>query len=151
MPRPKKTDQPSSRTPLLNTRLSAGDYVKLEKVCRLEGKSKTEVLRKAVLKYLDSYDQDAETAPRDRLAETLQAMDVQRKKDIERLAKLIVRATLDIGIVNQVFYKRAAKDDRDKLWDAARTAALERLRFKRKDGDDEVTGVLRDVPHSSEG
>jgi len=80
----------------LNTRLSAGDYIKLEQVCRLEGKSKVEVLRKAVLKYLDSYDQETEATARDWLAETLTAMEVQRKKDVERLAKMISRVTLDI-------------------------------------------------------
>lgn len=104
-------------------------------------------MRKAVLKYLDSYDQEAEAAAKDRLAETLAAMEAQRKKDVERLAKLIVRATLDIGIVNQVFYKRASTEERDKLWGAAKTAAVQRLTAKRKDGDKEVTEVMADVAH----
>ena len=60
MPRPRRTNQPPTRTPLLNTRLSAADYVKLEQVCRAEGKTKTEILREALLGYLDRYDQDVE-------------------------------------------------------------------------------------------
>ncbi len=45
MPRPRRTNQPPNRTPLLNTRLSTADYIKLEQVCRAEGKTKTEILR----------------------------------------------------------------------------------------------------------
>jgi hypothetical protein len=149
MPRPKKDGQVPTRTPLLNTRLGGADYIKLEQICRLEGKTKTEILRQATLEFIDRYDQEATEQAANKLVQALEKVEQQRRRDVDRLAKLIIRATVDVGILNQVFYKRAAKEERDKLWDAAKTAALERLKFKRKDGDSEVTEVLKDATHSS--
>lgn len=143
MPRPRKTDKPPLRTPQLNTRLAAEEYLKLETVCRMEGKTKTEILRKALLKYLDGYEQRAEDQARDRLAEAVEAMQVGHKKDTERLAKMIARVMMDIGTVQQVFYERASKEDRAKLWETAKTKAAERLHFKRKDGDPEATEIMK--------
>ncbi len=145
MPRPRRTNQPPTRTPLLNTRLSAADYVKLEQVCRAEGKTKTEILREALLQYLDRYDQDVEVAARDRLAETLLAVEASRRKDTERLAKLMARTLMDVGILNQVLFRRAAADERDKLWEAARQGAAERLKRKRKGGDPEATEIMHNA------
>lgn len=143
MPRPRKTDKPPLRTPQLNTRLAAEEYLKLETVCRMEGKTKTEILRKALLKYLDGYEQKAEDQARDRLAEAVEAMQAGHKKDTERIAKMIARVMMDIGTVQQVFYERASKEDRAKLWENAKTKAAERLRYKRKDGDPEATEIMK--------
>ncbi len=143
MPRPRKTDKPPLRTPQLNTRLAAEEYLKLETVCRMEGKTKTEILRKALLKYLDGYEQRAEDQARDRLAEAVEAMQAGHKKDTERLAKMIARVMMDIGTVQQVFYERASKEDRAKLWETAKTKAAERLHYKRKDGDPEATEIMK--------
>lgn len=152
MPRPRKPGKDPVQTPQLNTRISAEDLTKLEAVCRAEGKTKTEILRKAVLIYLDGYEQKAEAAKRDRLAEAIESMTKAiellgegQKKSTERLAKMTARATMDIGIVNQVFYKRAAKDERDALWGSARQAAIERLKHKKKDGDPEATEIMSDA------
>ena len=143
MPRPRKTDKPPLRTPQLNTRLAAEEYLKLETVCRMEGKTKTEILRKALLQYLDGYEQRAEDQARDRLAEAVEAMQAGHKKDTERLAKMIARVMMDIGTVQQVFYERASKEDRAKLWENAKNKAAERLRYKRKDGDPEATEIMK--------
>lgn len=143
MPRPKKDDKPPLRTPLLNTRLAAEEYLKLETVCRMEGKTKTEILRKALLQYLDGYEQRAEDQARDRLAEAVEAMQAGHKKDTERLAKMIARVMMDIGTVQQVFYERASKEDRAKLWEKAKVRAAERLTHKRKDGDPEATEIMK--------
>ncbi|MBA3991959.1 MAG: hypothetical protein C0469_00435 [Cyanobacteria bacterium DS2.3.42] len=149
MPRVRKPDDPPRLTPQLNTRLSAADLVKLENVCRVEGKTKTEVLRKAVLIYLDSYDKKAEEAKRDRLAESMESMasaikmlSADQHNDTERLAKMIARVMMDVGTVQQVFFDRAAKDTRKELWAAAKRKASERLQHKRKGGDPEATEIM---------
>jgi hypothetical protein len=136
----------------LNTRLAAEDLIKLEAVCRAEGKTKTEILRKAVLLYLDDYEQKAEAAKRDRLAEAVEglkaAMEVvaeRQTKNTERLAKLSARTLIDLGTVQQVFYERASKEDRNDLWKVARQRAVERLKKKRKDGDPEATDITNDA------
>jgi hypothetical protein len=155
MPRVRKPDSEPRQTPQLNTRLSAEDLVKLENVCRAEGKTKTELLRKAVLIYLDSYDRKAEEAKRDRLAEAMESMTSAikglsegQRNSTERLAKLAARTLIDVGTLQQVFYKRASDKDRDDLWDEARKNALERLRKKRKGGDPEATEIVKDAVSS---
>jgi hypothetical protein len=152
MPRPRKADKPPRLTPQLNTRLTSEDLVKLEAVCRSEGKTKTEILRKAVLLYLDGYEQKAEEAKRDRLAEVLEgtkkaieALSESQRKSTERLAKLSSRTLIDIGTVQQVFFERASKEDRMELWTVARQRAVERLHKKRKDGDPEATELMKDA------
>lgn len=145
MPRARKKDQPPARTPLLNTRLNAGDYLKLEQVCRQEGLTKTELLRKAMLQYLDRCDQGVEAAAKDRLADILEAMEAQRRKDVERLARMLAGTRMDIGIVNQVLYARASEEDRAQVWGLARKNAAERLRYKRKHGDADVEAIVEDA------
>lgn len=152
MPRPRKPGNMPRLTPQLNTRLAAEDLIKLENVCRAEGKTKTEILRKAVLQYLDNYEQKAEAAKRERLAEAIEglkaAMDVlaeRQTKNTERLAKLSARTLIDIGTVQQVFFERASKEDRMKLWEVARTRAVERLKKKRQGGDPEATEIMSEL------
>jgi hypothetical protein len=149
MPRPRKPGNTPRLTPQLNTRLAAEDLIKLETVCRAEGKTKTEILRKAVLMYLDSYEQKAEAGKRDRLAEAVEglkaAMEVvaeRQTQNTERLAKLSARTLIDIGTVQQVFFERASKEDRLELWAVARQRAVERLKKKKKDGDPEATEIM---------
>lgn len=62
-------------------------------------------------------------------------MEYNRRKDTERLAKMSARVMMDVGIINQVFYKRAAKEERVALWTEAQQSAAERLKHKRKGGD----------------
>lgn len=152
MPRPRKPGSTPRLTPQLNTRLAAEDLIKLENVCRAEGKTKTEIVRKAVLMYLDGYEQKAEAAKRDRLAEAMEglkaAMELvaeRQTKNTERLAKLSARTLIDIGTVQQVFFERASKEDRGELWKVARQRAVERLKKKRKDGDPEATEIMNDA------
>ena len=115
------------QTDPIRTRLAVEDRYKFEQMCRAEGKTETEVARKALLQFIDSYDKKAEDSSRDRLAEILEEMQKERKKDTDRLAKLAVRTMIDVGTIQQVFYKRASEKDRDDLWDEARRNALERL------------------------
>lgn len=133
---PKQTDP-------IRTRLAVEDRVRFEQICRAEGVTETELARRALLAFIDAYDKGAQASARDRLAEVLAASEEARRKDTDRLAKMMARLTIDVGIINQVFYKRAAKEDREKLWESARTASIARLTHKRKGGDEEATDVLK--------
>jgi hypothetical protein len=136
------------QTDPIRTRLAVEDRYKFEQICRAEGKTETEVARKALLQFIDSYDKKAEDSSRDRLAEILVEMEKERRKDTERLAKLAARTLIDVGTIQQVFYKRASEKDRDDLWQEARKNALERLRKKRKGGDPEATEIVNDAVSS---
>lgn len=131
------------QTPLVATRVAAADYLRLEQVCRAEGKTRTDILRQALLEFLDRYDQGPQETGRDRLAEVLEKMEEQRRKDVERLAKLMVRTLMDVGTMHQVFYKRAPAEERKQLWESAEASAAERL--KRKGNDPQATEVMREI------
>jgi len=143
--RAKRGKGPAKRTPSIEIKLSAGDYIRFSELCRLEGKNRTDVARAAILRYIDQNAKEQEAEARDRLAAVLEAMHLDRRKDTERVVKLIVRTLIDIGTVQQVFYERASKEDRSKLWDMARTRALERLKKKREGGDPEATEIMKDA------
>jgi hypothetical protein len=136
---------PKKQTDPIRTRLAVEDRYKFEQICRAEGKTETELARRAILQFIDSYDKKADDNARDRLADVLEAMQAAQKKDTERLAKLAARTLIDVGTIQQVFYKRASEKDRDDLWDEARRRALERLRKKRKGGDPEATEIVQDA------
>ncbi|MBA4027138.1 MAG: hypothetical protein C0473_02750 [Cyanobacteria bacterium DS3.002] len=136
---------PQKQTNPIRTRLAVEDRLKFEQICRAENVSETDLARRALLEFIDKYDQGVEAGARDRLAEVLLAMNDSHKKDTERLAKMLARVMMDVGIVNQVFYKRASKEDRDALWSEAQQAAAQRLRHKRKGGDPEAAEISTDA------
>jgi len=146
--RAKRGKGPAKRTPSIEIKLSAGDYIKFSELCRLEKKNRTEVARAAILRYIDGHVQAQEDEARDRLAAAIEAMQTGHKKDTERLAKMIARVMMDIGTVQQVFYDRASKEDRAKLWEKAKTRAADRLAHKRKDGDPEATEIMNHALYS---
>jgi hypothetical protein len=46
------------RTPTIATKLSAIDFIKFEAFCRMEGKTKTEIAREAILLYMKVRESD---------------------------------------------------------------------------------------------
>jgi sorbitol-specific phosphotransferase system component IIBC len=134
--------KPAKRTPTIEIKLSAADYLKFSEFCRMEGKTRTALARAAILSYMDKSDQGAKDEVKDRLATSLEAMQAAHHKDTERLAKMIARVMMDVGTVQQVFFDRAAKDTRKELWAAAKRKAAERLQHKRKGGDPEATEIM---------
>ena len=136
---------PAKQTNPIRTRLSVADRLKFEQICRAEGASETDLARRALLEFIDRYDQEPEQKTRDKLAEVLEAMEYNRRKDTERMAKMSARVMMDVGIINQVFYKRAAKEERVALWTEAQQSAAERLKHKRKGGDPEATELVSDA------
>lgn len=131
------------RTPTIEIKLSAADYIRFSEFCRMEGKTRTDLARAAILSYMDRGQNEAQNEVKDRLAAVLEAMLLERKKETERLAKLAARTLIDIGTVQQVFFERASKEDRMELWTVARKRAVERLNAKRKDGDPEATEIMK--------
>lgn len=122
------------RTPLFQIRLSRKDLDEFEVLCRLENKNRSQMARALILEAMKhrkhEVSQEAETV-----------LDKRLKKMEDRLAKLMARTLIDVGMLNQVFYKRADKASRDELWEDARKAALVRLQHKRKGGDEDATEI----------
>jgi len=140
----------AKQTDPIRTRLSTGDRQRFEQICQKEGKTEAEIARAALLKYLDAYDQGEKDQERDRLADVLEKLFEEQRSGGEHLTNMVMRVMVDVGLINQVFYKRAAEDERDSLWKAAKASSVERLRHKRKGGDPEAAGYVAEL-ESREG
>jgi hypothetical protein len=133
------------RTPTIEIKLSAADYIRFSELCRMEGKTRTDVARAAIRSYIDRSAEEVKDEERDKVVEALGLLHGGQKKDTERLAKMIARLMMDLGTLQQVFYERADKEIRQELWAVARKRAAERLAHKRKDGDPEATEIMKNA------
>jgi hypothetical protein len=102
-----------AKRPLVTTRLAMKDQSRLDEICKLEGKTQTEIVRRAVLEMLDRQEQGMAAEIKDKLAERLKKME-------DRLAGLMARTALDVGTVYQVMWIRSDLEQREKLWNTAR-------------------------------
>ncbi|HEY9678893.1 MAG TPA: hypothetical protein V6C76_12870 [Drouetiella sp.] len=84
------------RTPTIATKLSAIDHIQFEQFCRMEGKTKTETAREAILYYMKAKEAG-------QLNEHQSEMVLRLKKMEERFSGLLVK--LGIGIFLKVWAK----------------------------------------------
>lgn len=130
------------RTPTIGIKLASSDFRRFDEFCRSERTNRSDMARRAILEYMDRRQQEEVLEVQDKFIAAFERFEERRRRDTERICKLIARALMDIGMINQVFYNRAAPEDREKLWGAARQAAAQRLKSKRKDADPEATEIL---------
>jgi hypothetical protein len=119
-----KPEKPKRR-PLVTTRLSMTDQARLEEICKLEGKTQTEIVRQAIIEMLDRQEQGIAGEIKDKLAERLKKME-------DRMAGLIARTNLDVGTIYQVMWIRSDPEKREALWNTARRYSAERASKKLK-------------------
>src|SRR5271165_912637 len=100
---------PRKRTPTLATKLASADYVKFEQLCRMEGKTKTEVTREAILYYMRAKE-------RDQVDERESALEKRFHKIENRLAGLLVKLGVGIYGLEHLFWTRTDEEGRKKLF-----------------------------------
>ena len=110
----------------IRTRLRAKDHARLDEICKLEGNTQAEVVRKAILEMLDRQEQGIAAEIKDGLAERLKKME-------DRLASLLARNAIDLGTIYQVLWIRSDPEKREALWQTARKYSVQRL-GKKLDG-----------------
>ncbi len=140
------------QTDPIRTRLTVDDRLKFEQICQAEGLTEAELARKAVRELLERKESGVRTEIRDQLAEevkqlqdVVKAMLLQQKKTENRMAALMARNNIDIGIVYQLLWFRADRETRDKMFQEARTHAVKRASKKLKEGDHEVKDLMKDA------
>lgn len=113
------------RTPTLIFRLHPQDQIRLDELCRLEGKKRPELVREAVTWYLDNKDRLAE----DRLQSK---MDRRLRRMEDRLAGLLAKANLDLGTVVQILFSKmgGTQQEKEAAFKKARGQAVRRLKTK---------------------
>lgn len=89
----------------IRTRLSTNDQARFNEMCKLEGKSQAELARRAIIEMLDRQEQGMAGEIKDKLAERLKKME-------DRMAALLARNNLDIGIIYQVLWQVGPREKR---------------------------------------
>lgn len=133
----KPEEEKPKKRPLVTTRLSMIDQARLEAMCKLEGKTQTEIVRRAVLEMLDRQEQGMAAEIKDNLA-------VRLKKMEDRMAALMARMNMDIGTMYQIMWIRTDQEKREKMWAAAKSAAAKRASKKLEGEDLERKEQIRD-------
>ena len=118
----------SKQPPLVTTRLSVNDSARLAEICKLEGKTQTEIVRRAIIEMLDRQEQGMAAEIKDHLA-------IRLKKMEDRMAGLMARMNMDIGTMYQIMWIRTDQDKREKLFAGAKSAAIKRAN-KKLEGED---------------
>lgn len=118
------------RLPLIRTRLRTEDLKRFDQICRIEGKTQAEIARRALLFYLDAYEREEVDSRESKLEARLRKME-------DRLASMIMRTTIDVGVIYRAIYFNYGKEA-EKAFAAFYNLALERLQAKRKDPGDKA-------------
>jgi len=127
-----KTKQPNP----IRTRLSIADHARFNEMCKLEGKTQTELARQAIVEMLDRQEKGTQAEIKDKLAERLKKME-------DRMAALLARNNLDIGIVYQLMWLRSDPEKREALFAAARKHAAQRSSRALAEGDLEIKNAIK--------
>lgn len=113
------------RTPRIETRLAREDFSRFETLVKETGRTRTEVVREAVLHYLDCAEPEPEIQrvhERDRLI-------VNALKSMEnRYSGLLVRLGIDLETVVALLWASSPKDSREKLFAECKRVGQERFR-----------------------
>lgn len=113
------------RTPTLIFRLHPQDQIRLDELCRLEGKKRPALVREAVTWYLDNKDRLAEDRMQSKMDRRLRRME-------DRLAGLLAKANLDLGTVVQILFSKmgGTQQEKEAAFKKARGQAVRRLKTK---------------------
>lgn len=132
------------RTPAISFRLTETDQKKLDDVCRAEGKNRPDIVRQAVIWYLDNKEKLASDMRETKLEKRIRGME-------NRLAGLIAKGNIDINTLLQVIYlgSNAPLEEKKARYKHARGLAVKRLRQK-LDEDEELTKLYAKEIHGDE-
>jgi len=122
---------PQRRTPTIATKLAAVDHNKFEQFCRMEGRTKTEVARDAILYYM-------KTKEAERLDEHQAAIEKRFHKMENRLAGLLVKLGVGIYGLEHLFWTRTDDDIRKKLFHECYVSGVRKMHDKLKPEEEDL-------------
>lgn len=119
--------------PVVRTRVRTEDMRRLEQICQSEKKSQAEVVRRALLFYLDAYEAEQTDRRESKLEARLRKME-------DRLAAIGMRSNIDIGVIYHAIYHNYG-NEAPKAFGSFYSNSVKRLQSKRKDPG-EKTAVM---------
>lgn len=121
----------TKRTPQISTRLAPSVYADFDRLCRLEGKTKTETARKAITWYVENHEK--------LLNEEKDTVIEQRLKKMEdRMAGLIVKLGFEMCSMNHLFWTRTDPEVRRELFAECYAAGVKRFNRKLTESEEGV-------------
>lgn len=117
------------RTPTIATKLSAIDHIKFEAFCRMEGKTKTEIARDAILHFMKIRESERKDEHQDALEKRLHKLE-------NRLAGILVKQGIAISALEHLFWSRTDPDVRPKLFSECYLNGVKGMRSKLQPEED---------------
>jgi len=126
------------RTPQISTRLAGADFIAFELACRLEGKTKTEMARKAIQFYLANSEKAHVEEKEGPIAESLKSIE-------DRLAGLLAKVGTEVFSMSHLMWTRTDPDVRKELFAECWAAGVKRMKTKlNKDEEGLRDGMRRE-------
>jgi len=119
------------RTPTIATKLAAADFNKFEQLCRVEGKTKTEVAREAILYYMGAKEAEAINERESELEQRFHKME-------NRLAGLLVKLGVGIYGLEHLFWTRTDDEVRKKLFHECYVSGVRKMHDKLKPEEEDL-------------
>lgn len=121
----------TKRTPQVSTRLAPSVYADFDRLCRMEGKTKTEIARKAITWYVENHEQ--------LLNEERDTVIEKRLRTMEnRMAGLIVKLGFEMCSMNHLFWTRTDPEVRKELFSECYAAGVKRFNRKLTEDEEQV-------------
>jgi metal-responsive CopG/Arc/MetJ family transcriptional regulator len=124
------------RTPSIIFRLVPEDFNRFDMVCRLDGKTRTDVVRDAVRFYLEARENNL-------LQERDAKLEKQIKKGFDRLAAMQARANIDIGVLYNFAWNNLPKEKRGDILSTAYKHSVTRLKQRLTQDEQEVKDLIQ--------
>ncbi|CAN5426924.1 hypothetical protein BH10CYA1_BH10CYA1_59490 [soil metagenome] len=125
------------RTPTISTKLAAIDHIKFEEFCRMEGKSKTEIARKAILLYMRLRDTE-------QLNDHQSALEKRVEKMENRHASLLVKIGIGVYALMHLLWTRTDEDVRPKLFAECWAEGIKQMRAKLRPEEESLRAASRE-------
>ena len=111
------------RTPQISTRLAGADFIAFELLCRLEGKTKTELARKAIQYYIANHEKELVDEKEGPIAQSLKSIE-------DRLAGILVKVGIEVCSMNHLMWTRSDPEIREELFAECRSAGVKQMKNK---------------------
>jgi len=132
-----------SQTTKLETRLNQEDRARFEELVKRRGITRTELVREALIFYLDNHESEEEAA---KLAKRDKVIADSLKSIENRFASLIVRLGIDLESLYALLWASSPKENREELFEKCYRVGQERFRRKLSNLEQEFKGSLKKQP-----
>ena len=141
MPKAKPPTKPAKRVflPTLETKVTREDFIRVDRLAQAEGRSKSEILREALLQYLERKDAPVAAA---REAETVKAINAMTN----RICAMLARQGAAVGTLYELTWMNLGKDKAAQTqFHEALTKAKQKMRTRLEKDEKELAEQLKEM------